>query len=549
MAEQDTLKSIAKAIQASKSFVVEAGAGSGKTRSLIDTIRSQLLLLRDSYEATNKRLVCITFTNVAKDEISNRLNQDDLVLVDTIHEFLWRVISPFQAELKIEAIAQNALDNKGKIDNLEAILGSISITYGQFGRHFDRGELFHDDVLSFAASLFEKYPKIVRLAADQYPLIFVDEYQDTSPHVIGLLLDHFVQHPRKPVVGFFGDEMQQIYESGTVALAGRADLVKITKTENYRCSVKVIDVLNRLRSDLKQVPSGDNDPGNVHLFQSAGTNVRASERVIGSLSREGWTPENTKVVMLTHKGIARENGYLELMQAYGKKSFGNDRLLQRDDEFGEIFLLVEGLASSYEAGDYGKFLDLLGKNGLRIRSHTDKKAIADEMGGLNKVRADGTVLDVVQFIAASKLIPEPRSIRQLIASMAGDPASDDEKLSKARVFYNAVTVVPYEQVSVFTEFVEAHTPYSTQHGVKGAEFPNVLVVVDDSLWNRYKYGGVFVGSDTRADRLARSRRLLYVSFSRARKGLAVLYLGSPASLELDGAMKMLGVQKASSIDT
>jgi DNA helicase-2/ATP-dependent DNA helicase PcrA len=34
------------------------------------------------------------------------------------------------------------------------------------------------------------------------------------------------------------------------------------------------------------------------------------------------------------------------------------------------------------------------------------------------------------------------------------------------------------------EFVEQRTPYSTQHGVKGAEFDDVFVIIDDAAWNQ-----------------------------------------------------------------
>src|SRR5450759_5708252 len=89
MAEQDTLETIRSSINEGKSFVVEAGAGSGKTRSLIDTVRSVLEERRESLATHGRRIACITYTNVAKDEIIARLNGDPLVFVGTIHELIW----------------------------------------------------------------------------------------------------------------------------------------------------------------------------------------------------------------------------------------------------------------------------------------------------------------------------------------------------------------------------------------------------------------------------------------------------------------------------
>lgn len=540
MAEQDTLEAIQESIGARESFVVEAGAGSGKTRSLIETIQSVLTVEREDLARTNRRVVCITYTNVAKDEIIARLNGDPLVVVDTIHEFLWSVCSGFQRELKTEVLAINQTAKK-PVDGLAKILESVSITYGQFGRHFDRGELFHDDVISIARNLFEKYPKITRIAADRFPYIFVDEYQDTAAEVIDLLLNHFVKNPRKPVVGFFGDSMQQIYDSNISDVASQHGLRAITKVENYRCSVKVIEVLNRLRSDLVQQPAGHNLPGDVHLLVSNEGTKGVYEKALTELTSDGWTKSNTKILMLTHRGIAREIGYSDLLAAYGKRSFGNDHLMERRDEFGELFTFVEGLVASHEGHQYGEFLRLLGQSGFTIKVASDKVKIAAEMDRLVDARAKGTVKDVVDFIAKSPLVPLSRRMLRLRERMAADPKDDEEGFADRRSFYEAVLEVPWGQVRTFVDYADEHTPFSTKHGVKGAEFENVLVLIDDKLWTKYKFYGVFTGTDTSSDRLERSRKLLYVCFSRAKKGLTVVCLNPLSTAELAGAKLLLGV--------
>jgi len=548
MAEQDTLDAIATAIDSAQSFVVAAGAGSGKTRALVESVRGLLVRNRDAYESAHKGVVCITYTNVAKDEILERLNHDPLVQVGTIHEFLWQLIAPFQTELKQKMVELNAVNQKNPVPDLDVILRKQAVTYGQYGRHFDRGELHHDDVLEIAASLFATYPKIVRLAADRFPIIFVDEYQDTSEKVVNLLLDYFVKHPRRPVVGFFGDEMQQIYDDGTTGLTKRGDLKTITKLENYRCSVKVIEVLNRLRSDIQQCPAGGNVPGDTHLFQAATSSNRAYRFALERLSGEGWTAENTKVLMLTQKGIARENGYIDLLNAYGKRgSYANDRLMKLDDEFSQFFALIEALASSYEAKQYSAFLETLGLTGMRIRKHADKVAISSEMTALETVRRTGSISDVLQFVDKSALIGLPRRVRDFQNQLASDPARDDDSVARRRGFFEALMAVPYAQVINFIRHVDALTPFSTQHGVKGAEFPNVLVIVDDTLWTKYKLGAVLAGGEKNQDRYERSLRLLYVCFSRARKGLALLYLGTFDGGEILGAKALLGVDRVETL--
>ncbi|MDU0328122.1 UvrD-helicase domain-containing protein [Microbacterium sp. KSW2-21] len=548
MAEPEALAQIADALANKESFVLEAGAGSGKTRTLIDTVQLVLAQERESMVKTGRQVVCITYTNVAKDEITHRLNADPLALVGTIHEFLWQVVSPFQRELRLEILAINATAKKS-IEGLDALLSTQSVTYGQFGRHFDRGELSHDDVLTVSGELFTKYPKIVRIAANRFPFIFVDEYQDTSESVVALLLNHFVKSDQKPVVGFFGDTMQQIYDSKISDVAGTHGLRLVTKLENYRCSIAVIDVLNRLRTDIQQVPAGQNLPGLVHLLTASAGSPDVYEAAMTHLAPSGWTRENTKTLMLTHKGIAREVGFTSLVDAYGKRSFGTEQLMQRDDEFGEFFTYIGALVGSYDSRRFGVFLNLLGQSGFEFKAASQKAEIATEINGLKELLSTKNVGEVVDFVAASPLIPLPKKIRQLRERMSSVTEEGDSVFEKKKVFYDAVRGVAWSQIRNFLDYADEFTPFSTKHGVKGAEFENVLVIVDDSLWNMYKFGQVFTDDRSNSGRFERSQKLLYVCFSRAMDGLAVLWLGGSSSGELAGLKTLLNVSTSTAIST
>ena len=82
------------------SFVMVAGAGSGKTTSLIKALdhlaRSQGTELR----RRNQRIACITYTEVAVGEISSDVGNASLFHVSTIHSFLWTVIRSFHNDLR-----------------------------------------------------------------------------------------------------------------------------------------------------------------------------------------------------------------------------------------------------------------------------------------------------------------------------------------------------------------------------------------------------------------------------------------------------------------
>ena len=76
-------------------------------------------------------------------------------------------------------------------------------------------------------------------------------------------------------------------------------------------------------------------------------------------------------------------------------------------------------------------------------------------------------------------------------------------------------------------FIDDKTPFSTKHGVKGAEFENVLVVCGRG-WNNYNWSqflewannGVPKGKE---DSFERNRNLFYVACSRSKTRLAVLF--------------------------
>ncbi len=56
-----------------KSFFLFAGAGSGKTRTLVNVLERFKIEFGKNYKLKNKRIAIITYTNAAADEISHRL--------------------------------------------------------------------------------------------------------------------------------------------------------------------------------------------------------------------------------------------------------------------------------------------------------------------------------------------------------------------------------------------------------------------------------------------------------------------------------------------
>jgi DNA helicase-2/ATP-dependent DNA helicase PcrA len=333
------------------SFLLDAGAGSGKTSSLVEGLR----YLVDTQKAielarNSQRIACVTFTNVAKDQIIERTSGNKLICVSTIHDFLWSIVKSYQKALKAALLQHNQGlkdDSSRKRDQneLDATLKNVDVSYSDRGPEFLEGRLFHDDLLDVTRRIFEDNPLMSRIVGARYPYIFVDEYQDTSKSAIEILVAHVLKaNLGRFVIGFFGDKLQNIYHGGAHPGIGeipeqfRKLLKRIIKEENYRCSRAVIALLNRIRTDIKQYAATNNVEGSAVYIRVVG-NTEGNDvlaRVREFVSRDlGWKVDEgaCKELFLTHRLIAKKAGYAKLLEVYQKRGgFYRDELLNGEDK-------------------------------------------------------------------------------------------------------------------------------------------------------------------------------------------------------------------------
>src|SRR4051794_14219138 len=75
-----------------RSFRLEAGAGAGKTYSLDKALRRLIDRRGAELLRRGQQVGCITYTNVAKDEIISRIQAHPAVRPETIHGFCWSIL-------------------------------------------------------------------------------------------------------------------------------------------------------------------------------------------------------------------------------------------------------------------------------------------------------------------------------------------------------------------------------------------------------------------------------------------------------------------------
>ena len=138
--------------------------------------------------------------------------------------------------------------------------------------------------------------------------------------------------------------------------------------------------------------------------------------------------------------------------------------------------------------------------------------------------------DVLVFCRDHQLIRMSDRLAEQLSKPQRTEEYDDESHSEEKGDWLAdgFFAMRTGELLAYRDFIEENTPYSTQHGVKGEEYQNVLVVFDDveANWNQYSFSKLLTprtaGAPTEGQE-ERGRKLAYVCFSRAEQHLKILF--------------------------
>ncbi|MBN1639034.1 MAG: ATP-dependent helicase [Ignavibacteriales bacterium] len=251
-ASEETLKRIYTALNNGNSFRVEAGAGAGKTYSLINALHYLINQKSALLQREFQKIACITYTNVATDEIKSRIDNHPSVFVDTIHGFCWSLLQGFQAQMREEIKILNDEKLNDKIEEAGG-LKKQRIIYDLGYRRASEKEIFihHDNVIQLFTALLSK-EKFTSILKSQYPIIFIDEYQDTNIELGKAIISNLVESKSDLQIGLFGDHWQKIYDEGIGEMVSDK-IVEIGKNANFRSEQKIVKFLNRMRPQLPQM--------------------------------------------------------------------------------------------------------------------------------------------------------------------------------------------------------------------------------------------------------------------------------------------------------
>jgi len=580
------------------SFFLFAGAGSGKTKSVEKALKALREKSGSRMRLRGQQIAVITYTNAACDELVRRVEFDSLFAISTIHSFVWSLIQGFnhdirawlkanlaadiaeiqEAQAKGKIGSQAAVDREQKIlatrNRLDALDTISKFIYSPAGENRTRDSLNHAEVIKIGAAFLNTKPLMQQLLVCKFPVLLIDESQDTNK----LLMDAFftVQAANRSsfCLGLIGDTMQRIYSDGKADLGANlpADWKTPSKEMNHRCPHRVVKLINKIRSEVdtqKQIGRSDADEGHVRFFiapSNAGNKLECEQRVwqrMVTLSGDNdWhSSAHVKTLILEHHMAAQRMGFLDMFKSLDAE--GDFKTGLRDGSLpllGFFSKLVLPLVNAKQARNefavaalVREESPLLSKQILSADGTDQAAQIAAAKAGVEALMAlfaagaQPTFLAVLKSVAQSKLFTIPETLVPFVSDESAaimlpadpqDPA-DEERASKTLAPVRSFLDTSFSQIEPYADYVRDESPFATHQGVKGLEFPRVVVILDDEAAGGFLFSfeKLFAakgkttadlkheqeGTDSSMDR---TRRLLYVTCSRSQSSLALIAYSS-----------------------
>lgn len=589
-------------LESPRSFFLFAGAGSGKTRSLVNALNYINNKYRDLFLSQGKYVGVITYTNAACDEIIHRTHDNPIFHISTIHGFCWSIIQGFNEDIrafikdnliikiqglnaKITGVRDtNTSKCKKNVHSLEkakkrlAELDSIyEFTYNpNSNSQFGKDSLSHTEVINLTTHFLQNKPIFQSIFVQKYPFLLIDESQDTHKELIEVLLELEDNYKSIFLLGLIGDDMQRIYSQG------KSDLPSIIKNHwqtpqkkmNHRSQKRIIELANNIRgkrNGIEQLARDDKQGGHVHLFILNNTDNNTLENEVKICCKmaeithdELWNKEGqVKKLYLEHRMAAIQQDFIELYDIFHNDNKYNTLILEGTiPELSFFSKLITPLMEALLQNDNFVVMELIRNSSTILKgiespltlaetvtteTLTDTKKSVQKLADLFFSNININFIDILTILEEEKIFTIPPKLDEAFQLYKNSIEIQSKKIEEETVWIKFLTI-PYQQLINYTKYINDETSYATHHGVKGLEFDRVMVVMNDKdkrgrggLSASYeKLFGVVAESETdirnkrngKETDLQRTRRLFYVTCTRAKQSLAlVAYTNSPEILK------------------
>lgn len=471
-------------------FLLNAPAGSGKTTY----IENSVISLVEKYP--NRKILCITYTNRAKDELEGRIKNKN-VTIETIHAFLPSFIFPYRSKNEVidlyfdlfkpkleELIAKGDEDSKNirykekygdelSLSTVRQKISEISYNEQTFSAYY-YGRLSHDDIILFARKMFEKFSILRKRLSDKYSYVFIDEYQDASSNVLHIFYQALKDTNSQ--LYLLGDKMQEIfdnYDGSFNELLKNFDQSK-NLVKNYRCQKKIVDILNNIYNDDKyrQEPNFIFENATPKLILDDFSNAENISKYYPFMqlfifNRSRFENIGAKEV---YEAVSYMNAY-KFPSQYSAVDVLLDKSIDNPDKLFRILFSICDLINLCEKGSFGCAIQLVRRKKqifdtklAVLNTHDDKLKFSSKIEELlhNYSRKSITIIEFCNY-----LVEHGYCQNKLFSFLT----ESDE--------YSEVIKVPFEQVMTLYKYMD-NPRVSTQHGVKGEGHDNVCFIAEDS---------------------------------------------------------------------
>ena len=564
MSQTDLLDSVRVAIEArcggdasqrtaifstSKRAFVEAPAGYGKTTVM--TGRACWLLASGEVRPP-KRILALTFSVAAARRMRADLGAtmsvlpgsvakrfEDSVMATNFHGFACALLRRYWRSLSLPVNVDelSMVDDNSAVNELVSRGGRLTWdekkTVGEFLRFMRNGQdmdlrrvmfsfnrvirdrfvpyglLPYSAMISLAIELLSHFSKLRSYLSTAYPIVLVDEAQDTNAlcyvFLRGLLSE-------ESGICMFGDPIQRVYGfigamEGLKAKASvELGLLSLELEHNHRFSGRSIvgELGAAIRSDMKgDLPNGT---PRLPIFVGASQQDEATAIVskVAVLAQGG----GGRIAILVRKRGALANLIMDEL-AKGELSYFNGLFSDTDPEFIEFNALALSRITDVASGEKGV-----------SRSAADKiiDSISDEL------------------LAGSRRFEYGRSYAMLLGALRKHLKIDCLAMGPSERFDYIVSIFSEGSLRRFSDYLDAGISMMTIHSAKGLEWDTVFIpgvtrfdwpgricsrCESAGMCSRSAYGCRIVDAMNMPDGLIEEMGLLYVGVTRARKAVYV----------------------------
>ncbi|MDU4697727.1 MAG: 3'-5' exonuclease, partial [Paenibacillus sp.] len=433
-------------------------------------------------------------------------------------------------------------------------------------------KISHDTLLEYGLQIIENYDLLKQIIVDKYPYIFVDEYQDTDEKVIFIM--SYLQRFSRTIahnlfIGYFGDTTQNIYNNGVGKNITKihSKLLGINKRFNRRSTEEVIEVINKIRNDgLEQVSIYEDCQGGSVKFY-AGSRDAISSFIEKYEHQWGITLNNQMhCLVLTNETVAKYSGFENIYETFKRSKYYslnynqlNTELLSNDpSKLGEIPSLLFKIVKIKYSLDVGHtpVIDILQKK--EIYEDMNFKELK-ELIEILKLNEGETLGEYIQSVFSRYSTDNRDKYKKVVDAIFENvsinlfknylierlfPNISDYEIDKANEIVEQLFSISMHEYELWYKYISnMHTGniiYHTYHGTKGLEFDNVIIIMENNFGRVRDYFSFFfenyMTSKTlepeNKEKYEQIKNLLYVSCSRARVNLRVLYIDDVSNLQV-----------------